>query len=67
MNRYVSTLQELEALYGAVSKPSLIKETDHIHDVYKPYIKAASFLVMATVGTNGLDVFGKAIPSASWR
>ncbi|WP_407977442.1 pyridoxamine 5'-phosphate oxidase family protein [Brucella pseudogrignonensis] len=55
MNSYVSTLQELESLYDAVSKPSLIKETDYIHDVYKPYIQAASLVVMATAATNGLD------------
>ena len=34
---------------------SLVKVADHVHPLYRPYIEAAPFAVLATVGQHGLD------------
>ena len=52
---YVTTLQALEALYGPIARPSLTKEVDHIHPVYRPFIEAAPFAILASSGSGGLD------------
>ena len=51
----VTTVQALEAIYGPIAPPSLVKEVDHIHPVYRPFIEAASFLILASSGPGGLD------------
>jgi len=52
---YVTTLQALEALYGPIARPSMTKEVDHIHPVYRPFIEAAPFAILASSGSGGLD------------
>ncbi|PBP31732.1 flavin-nucleotide-binding protein [Pseudomonas syringae] len=52
---FVTTLQALEATYGPIAPPSLIKEVDHIHEVYRPFIEQAPFAVLASAGPDGLD------------
>jgi PPOX class probable FMN-dependent enzyme len=52
---YVTTVQGLEALYGPIAPPSLVKEVDHIHPVYRPFIEAATFVILASSGQGGLD------------
>lgn len=59
----ISTVEELEALYGAVALPSIIKEVDHIHPVYRPFIEAAPFAVLATAGAKGLDATPRGDPA----
>jgi predicted pyridoxine 5'-phosphate oxidase superfamily flavin-nucleotide-binding protein len=44
----IETVADLEALYGAVAPPSVVKEVDHIHPIYRPFIEAAPFAVLAT-------------------
>lgn len=51
----VTSLEQLEALYGAPAPRSLIKEIDRISDHYRAFIEKAPFVVMATVGPEGLD------------
>jgi PPOX class probable FMN-dependent enzyme len=51
----VETLEALESLYGEVARPSILKEADSIHPVYRPFIEHASFAVLATSGPGGLD------------
>lgn len=51
----VETLEALESLYGDVARPSILKEVDHIHPIYRPIIERASFAVLATAGPGGLD------------
>jgi len=51
----ITTLAELDALYGEPSQPAVIKEIDHISDHYKAFIDKAPFVVVATVGPEGLD------------
>lgn len=51
----VTTVEELEALYGAPIGRSLTKEIDHISDHYRAFIEQAPFVVVATSGPEGLD------------
>lgn len=53
----VTDLAQLRAIYDtAPLPPSLVKETDHVHPLYRPYIEASPFAVLATFGPAGLDV-----------
>ena len=58
----VADLATLEALYGHANPPSLLKEVDHIHPVYRPFIERATFVALATSGPGGLDVTPRGDP-----
>ena len=51
----ITTLEELDALYGAPVPAAIAKEIDHISDHYKALIDKSPFVVVATVGPEGLD------------
>ena len=51
----ITTLEELDALYGAPVPAALAKEIDYISDHYRAFIDKAPFVVLATVGPEGLD------------
>ena len=51
----VTSMVQLEALYGEKSPASVIKEIDHINDSYRKLIEVAPFVVVATSGPEGLD------------
>jgi PPOX class probable FMN-dependent enzyme len=51
----IDTIEQLEALYGAPGKPSLVKEVDHITPHYRAFIEASPFVALASVGAEGLD------------
>ena len=51
----ITTLEELDALYGTPVQAALAKEIDHISDHYKAFIDKAPFVVVATAGPEGLD------------
>jgi PPOX class probable FMN-dependent enzyme len=51
----ITTLEELDALYGEPVPAAIAKEIDHISDHYKAFIDKAPFVVVATVGPEGLD------------
>jgi PPOX class probable FMN-dependent enzyme len=51
----ITTLEELDALYGAPVPAALAKEIDYISEHYKAFIDKAPFVVVATVGPEGLD------------
>ncbi len=55
MSHVITTLSELEALYGEVNKGSLVKETDRVVPEYRAFIEAAPFVALATRGPEGLD------------
>ncbi|CAK6495227.1 hypothetical protein PANNVG_02539 [Pantoea sp. Nvir] len=61
--RGITREAELEAIYGAVARPSLTKETDHIHPAYRPFIEASPFVALATSGPGGLDVSPRGDPA----
>jgi hypothetical protein len=55
MDHLITDEQALIALYGEAAEASIVKEVDHIHPVYRPFIEAAPFCVLATSGPGGLD------------
>ncbi|RVC79384.1 pyridoxamine 5'-phosphate oxidase family protein [Mesorhizobium sp. M4A.F.Ca.ET.022.05.2.1] len=51
----VTTVEQLEALYGAPGEASIVKELDHIIPEYAAFIEASPFAALATAGPEGLD------------
>jgi uncharacterized protein len=51
----ITTIEELEALYGAPHEASLNKELDRIIPEYAAFIEASPFAALATSGLEGLD------------
>jgi hypothetical protein len=51
----ITTLEELDDLYGTPPPAAIAKEIDHISPHYRAYIEKAPFVVVATVGPEGLD------------
>lgn len=51
----VTTVEQLEALYGEPLQRALIKEIGHISPHYRAFIEASPFVVVATSGPDGLD------------
>lgn len=51
----ISTVEQLEALYGLPGETSLVKELDHIIPEYAAFIEASPFASLATSGPEGLD------------
>lgn len=58
----LTTLAALDALYGPVAQASIVKQVDHIHPLYRPFIEAAPFVLLATAGPVGLDVSPRGDP-----
>jgi len=52
----LSSEEALRAAYGpGPGETSLAKACDHLHPLYRPYIEASPFAVLATRGPQGLD------------
>lgn len=51
----ISTVEELEALYGKPGETSLVKEVPQIIPQYHAFIEASPFCALATSGPEGLD------------
>jgi uncharacterized protein len=52
----LDSLDKLRALYPPPEVPATLdKECDHIHPLYRPFIEAAPFAVLATRSPRGLD------------
>jgi len=51
----ITSIDELEAIYGLPSGAAVFKEIDHVNAQYRAFIEAAPFFVLATVGPEGLD------------
>lgn len=51
----VTSLEQLEALYGTPSPGAVAKEIHHINQGYRRLIEAAPFIALATSGPEGLD------------
>ncbi|HWI81104.1 pyridoxamine 5'-phosphate oxidase family protein [Ramlibacter sp.] len=58
----IRTLEQLQALYGAVGEASSRKEVDHVHPLYRAMIEASPFAVLATAGPGGLDASPRGDP-----
>ena len=51
----ITTIEELEALYGPANPRSIAKEIPRLNADYRAFVEAAPFVVLATVGPEGLD------------
>ena len=51
----VTTMAQLEALYGEKMPAAVVKEIDHINNGYRKLIEKAPFVAVATAGPEGLD------------
>lgn len=51
----ITSVEQLEKLYGDRMPTSVLKEIDHINDNYRKMIEASPFVAIATGGPEGLD------------
>lgn len=51
----ITSVEQLEALYGLPGEASLVKELDHVIPEYAAFIEASPFVALATCGPEGLD------------
>jgi PPOX class probable FMN-dependent enzyme len=52
----ISSLEMLEQVYsGAVTERALWKEIDHVNELYRQFIEASPFLILASHGEAGVD------------
>ncbi len=51
----VTTMEQLQSLYGEKMPAAVVKEIDHINGSYRKLIEAAPFVAVATSGPEGLD------------
>ena len=51
----VTSIAQLEAIYGQPSGAAVWKEIDHINAGYRAFIEAAPFFALATNGPEGID------------
>lgn len=63
----VTTIAELDALYGAPVEAAIIKEIDHISDHYRAFIDTSPFVIIATAGPDGLDCSPRGDPAGFVR
>jgi uncharacterized protein len=67
MSYLISTLADLEALYGDVNPTSLRKELPHLTPEYRRMIEASPFCAVATSGPGGLDCSPRGDPTGFVR
>ena len=63
----VTSMEQLQSLYGERMPASVIKEIDHINAHYRTLIEAAPFVAIATCGPEGLDCSPKGDPAGFIR
>jgi hypothetical protein len=63
MSDNISTIEQLESLFGPVGEASIAKEATALHPIYQQWIQASPFAVIATVGPGGLDVSPRGDPA----
>ncbi|RKT21113.1 hypothetical protein B0G69_4487 [Paraburkholderia sp. RAU2J] len=51
----LTTIEQLEALYGQPHERALRKEIAYVNEDYRAFIEVAPFAVLATAGPDGLD------------
>ena len=51
----ITSIAELEALYGAPSGAAVAKEIDHLNGPYREFVEKAPFVAIASAGSGGVD------------
>lgn len=59
MSHTLTTVAELEAVYGTPNPRSLLKEIDHLNEDYRAFVEASPFIVLSSVGSGGTDASPK--------
>ena len=59
----ITTMAQLESLYGDTMPPSIAKEADRITPAYRALIEAAPFFALASSGPGGLDCSPRGDPA----
>ncbi|MGY8935780.1 MAG: pyridoxamine 5'-phosphate oxidase family protein [Alphaproteobacteria bacterium] len=67
MDHTITTVAQLEAIYGEPSSNAVLKEIDHISDHYKAFIEKSPFVTLATCGPEGLDCSPRGDPAGFVR
>ena len=63
----INSLEQLAQVYGDAVPAALWKEIDYINDHYRQFIEKSPFLVLATIGENGLDCSPRGDPAGFVR
>jgi PPOX class probable FMN-dependent enzyme len=63
----VTSIEELERLYGSAVDTALLKVTREITPLQREYIAASPFLVLATIGPEGVDCSPRGDPAGFVR
>ena len=59
----ITSISQLDALYGAANPVSLTKEVPRLTAAYRRWIEAAPFLALATSGPGGMDCSPRGDPA----
>jgi len=51
----ITTVEQLEAIYGVTNDASTVKVADHVTPLYRVFIEKAPFAALATIGPEGID------------
>lgn len=51
----ITSVEQLEAIYGLPGEASLVKEVDRLIPEYAAFVQASPFVVLATVAPEGID------------
>ena len=60
---YITEIAQLESMFEPVGDASLRKEVTYLHASYQAWIRSSPFLVLATSGSDGLDVSPRGDPA----
>lgn len=63
MSHSITTLEQLDALYGKPGERALRKEIDYLNEDYQAFVRASPFVVLASAGADGLDCSPKGDPA----
>jgi PPOX class probable FMN-dependent enzyme len=63
----ITTLAELDALYGEPVASSVTKEVDHLTPLHQSYVAASPFVIVASSGPDGLDCSPRGDPAGFVR
>jgi PPOX class probable FMN-dependent enzyme len=66
-DQVISSIEQLNEIYGQPVTTSILKELDHITPHYRAFIEAAPFVVLATEGPEGLDCSPRGDPAGFVR
>ncbi|VVE66950.1 pyridoxamine 5'-phosphate oxidase [Pandoraea captiosa] len=63
MTHDVTSVEQLEAIYGEPSERAIWKELTYLNEDYQAFVKACPFVVLASVGEGGTDCSPKGDPA----